>query len=123
MAVFSEDDAQSLHTRRADVVHALRGRGPAAYLDIEQIIDAARGAGCDAIHPGYGFLSESAAFARRCAEAGVTFVGPRPDVLDLLGDKGRARALAERVDVPVLPGTSQSDGPGNSARVLGLARR
>ena len=106
VAIYSEDDARSLHIRRADDVRALRGRGPAPYLDIEQIIAIAQDAGCDAIHPGYGFLSESAAFARRCEQFGITFVGPRPEILDLLGDKGRARAFAESLGVPVLPGTS-----------------
>ncbi|MBI5949923.1 MAG: biotin/lipoyl-binding protein [Chloroflexi bacterium] len=106
VAVYSEDDERSLHTQKADGARALRGTGAAAYLDIDQLIAAAKDAGCDAIHPGYGFLSENATFARRCAEAGLTFVGPRPETLDLFGDKGQARALAERVGVPVLPGTS-----------------
>jgi acetyl/propionyl-CoA carboxylase alpha subunit/acetyl-CoA carboxylase carboxyltransferase component len=106
VAVYSEDDAAALHTRKADEARALRGAGPAAYLDAEQIVAAARESGCDAIHPGYGFLSEQAAFARRCAEAGLVFVGPSPAALDLFGDKARARALAERVGVPVLPGTA-----------------
>jgi acetyl/propionyl-CoA carboxylase alpha subunit/acetyl-CoA carboxylase carboxyltransferase component len=105
IAVFSEDDARALHVRRADDARPLRGAGPPAYLDMDQIIAVAREAGCDAVHPGYGFLSENAAFARRCAEAGITFVGPRPEVLEALGDKARARALAERLGVPVLPGT------------------
>ena len=106
VAVFSEDDARSLHTRKADEARALTGIGAAAYLDIEQIVAVAKAAGCDAIHPGYGFLSENASFARRAAEAGVTFVGPRPEMLELFGDKVRARELAERLGVPLLPGTA-----------------
>src|SRR5215475_9917809 len=94
VAVFSEDDAQSLHTRKADEVHALRGKGAAAYLDIDQLVAVAQAVKCDAIHPGYGFLSEHAAFARRCAQEGITFVGPRAEMLELFGDKVQARALA-----------------------------
>jgi acetyl/propionyl-CoA carboxylase alpha subunit len=108
VAIFSEDDSQSLHIRKADDARGLRGKGASAYLDIEQIIAVAAETGCDSIHPGYGFLSENAAFARRCAEAGIVFVGPRPEVLDLFGDKVRARELAKRSGVPVLRGT---DGP------------
>ncbi|MCH7960152.1 MAG: carbamoyl-phosphate synthase large subunit [Candidatus Hydrogenedentes bacterium] len=106
VAVFSEDDTQSLHTRKADEARPLRGSGPGAYLDIEQIIDLAKAAGCGAIHPGYGFLSENAAFARRCVEEGIVFVGPSAEILDLFGDKTKARALADRCGVPILPGTS-----------------
>ena len=106
VAVFSEDDAQSLHTQKTDDALPLQGRGAAAYLDIEQILALATQAGCDAIHPGYGFLSENAEFAKRCAEAAVTFVGPQVETLALFGDKGQARILAERCGVPVLPGTS-----------------
>ena len=105
VAIFSEDDAQSLHTQKTDAALPLQGRGAAAYLDIEQILALAAQAGCDAIHPGYGFLSENAEFAGRCAEAGLTFVGPRVETLALFGDKGQARALAEKCEVPVLPGT------------------
>ena len=105
VSVYSEDDAASLHVRRSDESRALRGTGAAAYLDIEGIIAAAKAASCDAIHPGYGFLSENAAFARRCAEEGLTFVGPHPDVLALFGDKVQARALADRLGVPVIAGT------------------
>src|SRR2546429_1244648 len=110
VGVFSEDDAASLHARHVDAARRLRGRGPRAYLDVEQLLAVARETGCDAVHPGYGFLSEQAGFARRCAEAGLTFVGPRPETLALLGDKLAARALAERCGVPVLRGTSGPTG-------------
>ena len=106
VAIYPDDDASSLHTRRADEALRIPGRGVAAYLDAEGIVDAARTSGCDAIHPGYGFLSENPAFARRCAQSGLGFVGPRPESLELFGDKARARGLAERSGVPILPGTS-----------------
>ena len=105
VAIFSQDDAASLHTRKTDEAVALNGSGPAAYLDIAQVVAAATAAGCDAVHPGYGFLSENADFARASAEAGLTFVGPTPETLALFGDKGRARTLAQQCGVPVLPGT------------------
>ena len=92
----------------ADVALPLRGVGVPAYLDGEQLVALALDAGCDAIHPGYGFLSEHAGFARRCAEAGITFVGPSPEILALFGDKAAGRALATRCHVPVVAGT---DGP------------
>jgi len=104
VAVFSEDDARSLHTRTADASHALPGSGAAAYLDIAAIVAAARATGCDAIHPGYGFLAESATFARACGEAGITFVGPAVELLELFGDKARARRAAVAAGVPVLRG-------------------
>src|SRR3984885_6977249 len=110
LAIFSEDDATSLHTRKADERRPLRGVGPAPYLDLDQIIAIAQSAGCDAIHPGYGFLSENAKFAHRCAEEGIRFIGPRPEILKLFGDKVQARLLAERAGVPVLPGTSGPTG-------------
>jgi acetyl/propionyl-CoA carboxylase alpha subunit/acetyl-CoA carboxylase carboxyltransferase component len=105
VAVYSEDDAASLHVKKTDEAVALKGSGPAAYLDGAQVLAQAKAVGADAIHPGYGFLSENAAFASLCAEAGVTFVGPSPQTLDLFGDKGRARALAREHGVPILPGT------------------
>lgn len=105
VAVFSEDDANSLHTRKADEARSLKGSGPKSYVDIEGILSVAREAGCDAIHPGYGFLSENAAFSRRCAEEGIIFVGPGAETLDLLGNKAQARALAEDNGIPVIPGT------------------
>jgi acetyl/propionyl-CoA carboxylase alpha subunit/acetyl-CoA carboxylase carboxyltransferase component len=103
---YSEDDALCLHTRKADEAHPLRGSGAAAYLDAEQMVSLALRTGCDAVHPGYGFLAENADFAHRCQRVGIRFVGPPAETLELFGDKARARALAERCDVPVLPGTS-----------------
>src|SRR5262245_51570559 len=93
-AVYSEDDEQSDHVRKADAAHRLAGKGPAAYLDAAQVVRVALEAGCDAVHPGYGFLSENAGFARLCGEAGLRFVGPTPEVLEAFGDKSKARALA-----------------------------
>ena len=94
VGLHSEDDATSLHVRRVDEAIALKGKGAAAYLDIAAVIAAAKKAGCDAVHPGYGFLSENADFAAACAAAKITFVGPTPEQLKLFGDKARARAQA-----------------------------
>ena len=94
VAVHSEDDAASLHLRAADEVQALTGQGAAAYLDMAKVIAAAKASGCDAIHPGYGFLAERGDFAAACAEAGLTFVGPQVKHLELFGDKARARQAA-----------------------------
>jgi acetyl/propionyl-CoA carboxylase alpha subunit/acetyl-CoA carboxylase carboxyltransferase component len=107
VAVFAEDDAQSLHTRRADESYALRGVGPAAYLDAAQIVEAAKATGCYAVHPGYGFLSENAAFGRLCEAEGLTFVGPAPETLEQFGDKAQARSLAKACGVAVPEGTDQ----------------
>ncbi len=127
-AVFAEDDAASPHVRRADHAVALKGAGPAAYLDIKGIVEAAARAGADAVHPGYGFLSENAAFAEAVREAGLTFIGPSVDALRVFGDKAAARALAERVGAPVVPGTAGAsdlaearafmDGLGSDAAVM-----
>ncbi|MFN4088090.1 MAG: carboxyl transferase domain-containing protein [Alphaproteobacteria bacterium] len=106
VAVYPADDGASLHVRKADQTIALPGRGVAAYLDGAAILRAAREAGATAIHPGYGFLSENAAFARACADAGITFVGPTPEILELFGDKHQARELAREVGVPTLAGTA-----------------
>lgn len=98
------DDAASLHARAGDVAAVLPGRGVAAYLDIEGVVTTAKAAGADAVHPGYGFLSENARFAEACAAAGLVFVGASPASLSLFGDKARARDLARSVKAPVLPG-------------------
>ncbi|MCX7567949.1 ATP-grasp domain-containing protein [Sulfitobacter sp. F26169L] len=105
-AIAPQDDLQSLHVLRADEVVTLSGQGARAYLDIDAVIRAGVEAGCDAVHPGYGFLSENAEFARAAQKAGMMFVGPTAESLDMYGDKLSARALAERTDVPTLPGTS-----------------
>ena len=106
VAVYSEDDAQSLHLRLADDAVVLDGVGARAYLDVEAIVEAALGSDCDAVHPGYGFLSESAELSRRCDQVGLTFVGPTPESLELFGDKAQARELARRLDVPVMAGSA-----------------
>ena len=105
VAVFSADDATSLHVRKADEAQPLGRAGAAAYLDIERMIEVAKDSGCDAIHPGYGFLSENAGLARRASEEGIIFVGPSMAALRLFGDKIAARKLAASVGVPVIEGT------------------
>ena len=109
VAVFAQEDRFCIHRFKADESYLIgQGKGPvAAYLDIEGIVALAAETGVDAIHPGYGFLSENPEFARACARAGITFVGPRPELLDMMGDKTAARALAKRIRVPVLPGTEE----------------
>ena len=107
VGIYSSDDARSLHTLRTDDIVQLAGSGVRAYLDIDQLLEVAAQRGCDAIHPGYGFLSENASFARRCAEEGLTFVGPSAETLELFGDKARARKLAQDVGVAVVPGISE----------------
>ncbi len=106
VAIYAQDDRRALHTRVADEAVALTGSGPAAYLDAAQIVACAVAAGCDAVHPGDGFLSENAAFARACAEAGLGFVGPRAETLDPFGDKAAARCFAQDCAVPVVEGTA-----------------
>ncbi|MBB3180047.1 carboxyl transferase domain-containing protein [Variovorax sp. Sphag1AA] len=106
VAVHAKDDAAALHVQLADVAVPLSATGPSAYLDTAALIAIARAQGCDAVHPGYGFLSERADFAQACTDAGLRFIGPTPDQLALFGDKARARALAEQCGVPVMPGSA-----------------
>jgi pyruvate carboxylase len=110
VAIFAQEDRFCMHRFKADESYLVgAGKGPvAAYLDIEGIVTLAREKGVDAIHPGYGFLSENAEFARACAKAGITFIGPRPELLDMMGDKTAARALASRIGIPILPGTVEA---------------
>ncbi len=104
VSIAPRDDAGSLHTGKSDESVTLEGVGAAAYLDVGQVVGAALETDCDAVHPGYGFLSENAELARACAEAGLTFVGPREETLRLFGDKARARAAAVAAGVPVIRG-------------------
>jgi len=108
VAIYSHEDRLALHRFKADEAYQVgAGKGPVeAYLDIPGIVALAKEKGVDAIHPGYGFLSENPAFARACEKAGLTFVGPPPNLLELLGDKTAARRLATSAGVPVLPGTA-----------------
>ena len=105
VAIYSKDDSAARHRFLADEAYALDETGPAAYIDIDAVLRAARETGCDAIHPGYGFLSERADFAKACESAGVKFIGPTVEQLALFGDKGTALQLARECDVPVMPAT------------------
>ncbi|MBN2234610.1 MAG: urea carboxylase, partial [Opitutales bacterium] len=106
VAVYSDEDAHAMHVQLAD--HAVRIGAAApreSYLNIEKVLAAALESGAEAIHPGYGFLSENAAFAEACEAAGIRFIGPTPENIRTFGLKHTARAIAEREGVPLLPGT------------------
>ena len=105
VAVYPADDAACGHVGRADAAVELPGTGAAAYLDVDAIVAAAAEAGCDMLHPGYGFLSERPELAARCAVAGLRFAGPGPEALALFGDKAAARARARELGGSVLAGT------------------
>src|SRR4029077_10055433 len=110
VAIYAHEDRFALHRFKADEAYRVGSPGEPlrAYLDIDNIIALAKQYEVDAIHPGYGFLSENPAFARACEKAGITFVGPSPELLELLGDKTAARRLAASADVPTLPGTENA---------------
>ncbi len=125
VAVYSDVDRCASHVTRADEAYLLGPAEPAAsYLDQDRILEVARQAGCDALHPGYGFLSENATFAQRCAAAGITFIGPPPAAIEVMGSKLKARALMQDAGVPVVPGTAAcGDDPaalGGAAAALGF---
>ena len=120
VGVYAPADALSLHTRFTTESFEISARGAAtdpvrAYLDAEALIRAAKASGCDCVHPGYGFLAENAAFADRCASAGLVFIGPSPATLSLFGDKLRARALAQSLVIPVVPGSVEALASSNEA--------
>ena len=113
VAIYAQEDRYTMHRFKADEAYVVgEGKGPVgAYLDIEGIIALARERGVDMIHPGYGFLSENAEFARACERAGIIFVGPDVNLLENMGDKTAARTLAQKLNVPVLPGTEDAVTP------------
>jgi acetyl/propionyl-CoA carboxylase alpha subunit/acetyl-CoA carboxylase carboxyltransferase component len=118
VAVYTRDDRETAHVARAGEAVELPGTGVAGYLDIEAVTEAAVSAGADVIHPGYGFLAEDPAFARRCAERGLTFVGPPAQALEAFGDKSRARALAAAAGIPVSRGTGGATSLEAAARFM-----
>ena len=109
VAVYSTADQDSLHVQLADEAFHVGEAAPEdSYLNMDSILEAARKSGAQAIHPGYGFLSENSDFVRRCQEAGICFIGPKPEVMEKMGDKVRARKLAKKAGLPVLPGIEET---------------
>src|SRR6201997_452167 len=108
VAVYSDVDRASLHVRKADEAYHI-GPAPASesYLNVAKILDVARRSGADAIHPGYGFLSENSKFAQACVDAGVKFIGPTAASMEMMGSKTRARQAMEKAGVPFVPGSSR----------------
>ncbi|MBS1833327.1 MAG: urea carboxylase, partial [Acidobacteria bacterium] len=115
VAIYSEADRGSLHVRMCD--EAVSVGGPRGYLDVDAVLQAARSTGAQAVHPGYGFLSENTRFAEACEAAGVTFIGPTAEQIRDFGLKHKAREIAEQQGVPLLNGTGLLSNPGDAAAI------
>ena len=122
VAIYTEPDRYGLFVKRADEAYSLGEDPLAGYLDTAAIVKAALDNDCDALHPGYGFLSESAHLARSCEEVGLRFVGPTPATIELLGDKLAARRLAQQTGVPVAKGSDQPCADAAAVRAARIAR-
>ena len=127
IGIYSRDDGAALHRFKVDEaveipVDGAGAEGATAYLNMDALLQVARESKAEAIHPGYGFLAESADFAARCRAEGLIFVGPAPNTLELCGDKAAARSLAQRVGLPVLPGTDAGISIERSPNIHEVAR-
>ncbi len=119
VAIYSEPDKLSRHVSLADEAYQLEGQPQKVYLDAAQVVAIAKKCGADAVHPGYGFLSENPEFARNCAEAGIKFIGPKPDIIHQMGSKVESRRAMEKAGVPVVPGTTDPVNSADEVKTLG----